>query len=109
MKITVRVWRQDGPEAEGKMVPYEVDEVSEHMSFLEMLDVLNERLTMQGEEPITFDHDCREGICGSCAMNIHGQNTLACLCRIDRTPTRDTKIYPLPHSECSLCGQKGMR
>lgn len=83
MKITVRVWRQDGPEAEGKMVPYEVDEVSEHMSFLEMLDVLNERLTMQGEEPITFDHDCREGICGSCDLVIDGvphgpQQTTTC-------------------------------
>ncbi|SEQ15742.1 succinate dehydrogenase/fumarate reductase iron-sulfur subunit [Microlunatus flavus] len=83
MKITVRVWRQDGPEAEGRMVPYEVDDVSEHMSFLEMLDVLNERLTMRGEEPITFDHDCREGICGSCDLVIDGiphgpQQTTTC-------------------------------
>jgi succinate dehydrogenase / fumarate reductase, iron-sulfur subunit len=83
LKITVRVWRQDGPEAEGRMVPYEVDDVSEHMSFLEMLDVLNERLTMRGEEPITFDHDCREGICGSCDLVIDGvphgpQQTTTC-------------------------------
>jgi succinate dehydrogenase / fumarate reductase iron-sulfur subunit len=83
VRITVRVWRQDGPDAEGRMVPYEVDDVSEHMSFLEMLDVLNERLTMQGEEPITFDHDCREGICGSCDLVIDGvphgpQQTTTC-------------------------------
>ena len=83
MNITVKVWRQDGPEAEGRMVPYEVEDVSEHMSFLEMLDVLNERLTMRGEEPITFDHDCREGICGSCDLVIDGiphgpQQTTTC-------------------------------
>ena len=83
MQITVNVWRQDGPDAKGRMVPYEVDDVSEHMSFLEMLDVLNERLTMQGEEPITFDHDCREGICGSCDLVIDGvphgpQQTTTC-------------------------------
>ena len=83
MRITVRVWRQEGPDVEGKMVPYEVDDVSEHMSFLEMLDVLNERLTMRGEEPITFDHDCREGICGSCDLVIDGvphgpQQTTTC-------------------------------
>ena len=73
MKITVRVWRQANPETEGEMVAYEVDDVSEHMSFLEMLDVLNERLTLEGEEPIAFDSDCREGICGMCGVMINGQ------------------------------------
>ena len=72
MNITVRVWRQAGPEAAGKMVSYEVPDVSEHMSFLEMLDVLNERLTMEGDDPIAFDHDCREGICGACGVVING-------------------------------------
>ena len=72
MKITVRVWRQANAEAEGRMVSYPVDDVSEHMSFLEMLDVLNERLTLAGDDPIAFDHDCREGICGSCGMMING-------------------------------------
>ncbi|KHL14541.1 succinate dehydrogenase / fumarate reductase iron-sulfur subunit [Mumia flava] len=72
MKITVRVWRQANPSAEGQMVSYELDDVSEHMSFLEMLDVLNERLTVTGEEPIAFDSDCREGICGMCGIVING-------------------------------------
>lgn len=73
MKITVRVWRQSGPEADGRMVDYPCDDVSEDMSFLEMLDVLNERLILSGEVPIAFDHDCREGICGSCGVVINGQ------------------------------------
>ncbi|MCB0336854.1 MAG: succinate dehydrogenase/fumarate reductase iron-sulfur subunit, partial [Bdellovibrionales bacterium] len=73
MNITLYVWRQAGPEEKGKMVRYEVKDVSEHMSFLEMLDVLNERLESQGEEPIAFEHDCREGICGACSMVINGK------------------------------------
>ena len=73
MKITLHVWRQPGPAAEGRMVRYEVDNVSPDMSFLEMLDMLNEQLILKGEEPIAFDHDCREGICGSCGMMINGQ------------------------------------
>jgi len=72
MKITLHVWRQKGPSASGKMVSYEVDNITEHMSFLEMLDVLNERLEATGEEPIAFDHDCREGICGACSLMING-------------------------------------
>lgn len=73
MKITVRVWRQPNAEAEGRMVSYEVDNVDTDMSFLEMLDVLNERLTMEGEDPIAFDSDCREGICGMCGVVINGE------------------------------------
>jgi succinate dehydrogenase / fumarate reductase iron-sulfur subunit len=73
VKITVRVWRQAGPDEPGKMVDYPVDEVGEDMSFLEMLDVLNEQLILDGEDPISFDHDCREGICGSCGMVINGR------------------------------------
>lgn len=72
MKIFLRVWRQDGPNDEGRFVSYTVDNVSEDMSFLEMFDLLNEELTMKGEEPVEFDHDCREGICGSCNMVING-------------------------------------
>lgn len=72
MKLTLHVWRQAHQGAEGRMVQYTVDDVSEHMSFLEMLDVLNERLVEQGDDPIAFDHDCREGICGSCGMMING-------------------------------------
>jgi succinate dehydrogenase / fumarate reductase, iron-sulfur subunit len=73
MNITVRVWRQTGPEDAGRMVSYDCPDVSPDMSFLEMLDVLNERLILAGEVPIAFDHDCREGICGSCGVVINGQ------------------------------------
>jgi succinate dehydrogenase / fumarate reductase iron-sulfur subunit len=81
MKIQLKVWRQKGPDAEGKLVDYTLNDVSPDMSFLEMLDVLNESLIRTGQDPVDFDSDCREGICGSCAMNINGQNTLACLCK----------------------------
>jgi len=72
MKLKLHVWRQASPAARGGFVDYEA-EVNEHMSFLEMLDVLNERLESQGDEPIVFDHDCREGICGTCGMVINGR------------------------------------
>ena len=72
MNITVRVWRQPGPYADGKMAIYQVNDISEDMSFLEMLDVLNERLTLRGADPIAFDSDCREGICGQCGLVING-------------------------------------
>jgi succinate dehydrogenase / fumarate reductase iron-sulfur subunit len=73
MKVTLNVWRQRGPRDPGAFQIYEVDGVSPDMSFLELFDVLNERLTSKGEEPVAFDHDCREGICGSCAMMINGR------------------------------------
>lgn len=73
MKITLNVWRQPASQAKGKLETYSLDHVSADMSFLEMFDMLNEQLTIQGKEPIAFSHDCREGICGSCAMMINGQ------------------------------------
>jgi succinate dehydrogenase / fumarate reductase iron-sulfur subunit len=73
VKLTVRIWRQAGPKADGKLVAYPVDGVSPDMSFLELLDVLNQDLIAAGEEPVAFDHDCREGICGSCGVVINGQ------------------------------------
>lgn len=73
MKLTVRIWRQAGPDAEGELVSYPVDGISPDMSFLEMLDILNEGLILRGEEPVAFDHDCREGICGSCGVVINGR------------------------------------
>src|SRR5919199_1555213 len=73
MKVTLRVWRQKDPSVKGKMVSYKLDDVSPDMSFLEMLDVLNEHLIMDGEDPVAFDHDCREGICGSCGLMINGK------------------------------------
>lgn len=72
MNITLRVWRQKGADDKGKMVTYGLEDVSRDMSFLEMLDVLNEQLTLSGDEPIAFDHDCREGICGACGVVING-------------------------------------
>ncbi len=72
MRLTLRIWRQAGPSAPGGFHTYEAPDVNPDMSFLEMLDVVNERLTAAGEAPIAFDHDCREGICGSCGMMIDG-------------------------------------
>ena len=73
MRLTLRVWRQANADAKGTMVTYHLDDVEEDMSFLEMLDVLNERLNSEGEEPVAFDSDCREGICGSCGLMINGE------------------------------------
>jgi len=72
MKLTLHVWRQANRDSAGKMVVYEANDISPDMSFLEMLDVVNERLTDRGEVPIAFDHDCREGICGMCSLMING-------------------------------------
>ncbi|MFD2698298.1 succinate dehydrogenase/fumarate reductase iron-sulfur subunit [Mesonia sediminis] len=73
MKLTLKIWRQDGANTKGKMVDYPIDGIEGDMSFLEMLDVLNEELVAKGEEPVEFDHDCREGICGSCSLQINGE------------------------------------
>lgn len=73
MDLTLKIWRQKGPKEAGKMVEYKVSKISGDMSFLEMMDVLNEQLIAEGEEPVDFDHDCREGICGSCSMFINGE------------------------------------
>jgi len=72
MRVKLHVWRQAGPDAKGAFETHEATDVSPDMSFLEMLDVLNERLSMSGAEPIAFDHDCREGICGACSLMING-------------------------------------
>jgi len=73
MRIILHVWRQKNSRDPGRLVRYEVPDVNEHMSFLEMLDVLNESLIEKGEDPIAFDHDCREGICGMCGMMVNGK------------------------------------
>ncbi|TRX23450.1 succinate dehydrogenase/fumarate reductase iron-sulfur subunit [Flavobacterium franklandianum] len=73
MKLTLQIWRQKNAKAEGKIVEYPIDGIEEDMSFLEMLDVLNEQLINKGDEPVSFDHDCREGICGSCSLFINGE------------------------------------
>ena len=96
MNLTLRIWRQKGPEDKGRMVTYPVDDVSPDMSFLEMLDVLNERLILAGEDPVAFDHDCREGICGMCGLMINGdahgpqRGTTACQLHMRQFSDGDT-------------------
>jgi len=93
MNITLNVWRQAGPNVAGKMVEYPAKNISPDMSFLEMLDVVNERLIEAGDQPIAFDHDCREGICGSCGMMIngaaHGPMKLTTACQLHMRSFKD--------------------
>ena len=96
LNLTLRIWRQAGPDAKGGFRDYQLNGVSTHMSFLEMLDVLNEQLIGSGEEPVEFDHDCREGICGMCSLMINGQAhgpdnaTTTCQLHMRRFKDRDT-------------------
>jgi succinate dehydrogenase / fumarate reductase, iron-sulfur subunit len=93
MRLTLHVWRQSGPGSSGRFVTYEAPDVTEHMSFLEMLDGVNERLIEKGDDPIAFDHDCREGICGSCGMMIngvaHGPQHATTACQLHMRQFRD--------------------
>ncbi|MDG2170217.1 MAG: succinate dehydrogenase/fumarate reductase iron-sulfur subunit [Opitutales bacterium] len=86
MKLTLRIWRQDGADASGKLVDYTMDDVSPDSSFLEMLDLLNEDLIDSGDDPVAFDHDCREGICGMCSLTIngipHGLERMTTVCQL---------------------------
>ncbi len=93
MKLTLHVWRQSGAKDTGRFERYEAADISEHMSFLEMLDVINEELTRDGGEPIAFEHDCREGICGSCGMMIngvpHGPKSMTTACQLHMRSFKD--------------------
>lgn len=86
MNLKLKVWRQPNAQAAGKLVEYQLNDVSANMSFLEMMDVLNEQLIVKGELPVAFDHDCREGICGTCSMYIngraHGPQKLSTTCQL---------------------------
>ncbi len=73
MNLTLKIWRQKNADTKGEMQTYQVSDISSDMSFLEMMDVLNEQLIAKGDEPVAFDHDCREGICGSCNLQINGE------------------------------------
>ncbi|MBN9297204.1 MAG: succinate dehydrogenase/fumarate reductase iron-sulfur subunit [Filimonas sp.] len=101
MRLKLKIWRQEGRDDYGKLVSYELDNVSEHMSFLEMLDMLNEQLISKGERVIEFDHDCREGICGQCGVMINGRahgplrNTTTCQLHMRSFKDGDT-IYIEP-------------
>ena len=98
LELTLKIWRQPGPNAEGRFQEYKLSGISTHMSFLEMLDVLNEQLIAQGEEPVAFDHDCREGICGTCGIVINGQphgpdrETTTCQLHMRRFQNGDTIV-----------------
>ncbi|GAA3944016.1 succinate dehydrogenase/fumarate reductase iron-sulfur subunit [Actinomadura viridis] len=96
MKLTLRVWRQKGPGDKGAMVEYALDDISPDASFLEMLDVLNEKLIAEGEEPVAFDHDCREGICGMCSLVIngtpHGPERATTTCQLHMRKFRDGEV-----------------
>jgi succinate dehydrogenase / fumarate reductase iron-sulfur subunit len=101
MKLTLHVWRQAGPDENGGFHTYHLNGVSPDMSFLELLDTLNERLTTEGQEPIAFDHDCREGICGSCGVvingNAHGPEAETATCQLHmRRFTDGDSIYIEP-------------
>jgi len=101
MNLTLKIWRQKGPTVKGKLVDYKVTDISEHMSFLEMMDVLNEQLIETGDEPVAFDHDCREGICGMCSLYIngqaHGPDTKITVCQLHmRTFSDEDTIYIEP-------------
>ena len=93
MKITLRVWRQSGPNDKGRLVTYEAPKVAPDMSFLEMLDSVNEELIARSEEPIAFDHDCREGICGMCSLVVngtaHGPEAGTTVCQLHMRAFRD--------------------
>ena len=93
MNLTLKVWRQSGPTSDGGLKEYRATDISPDMSFLEMLDVVNERLIEQGDVPIAFDHDCREGICGSCGMMIngvaHGPSRGTATCQLHMRSFRD--------------------
>jgi succinate dehydrogenase / fumarate reductase iron-sulfur subunit len=101
MNLTLKIWRQKNAEDKGGIKEYQVSEISEHMSFLEMMDVLNEQLIEKGDDPVAFDHDCREGICGMCSLHINGEphgpdhGTTTCQLHMRRFNTGDT-IYIEP-------------
>jgi len=86
MKLTLKIWRQENANAKGSFITYPIDGIEEDMSFLEMLDVLNEQLINKGDDPVVFDHDCREGICGTCSLQIngeaHGPDRLVTTCQL---------------------------
>lgn len=93
MKLKLKIWRQNDKKSKGQMVDYPLDNVSPDMSFLEMLDVLNEKLVHDGKDPVAFDHDCREGICGSCSLmingNAHGPEAMTTTCQLHMRKFKD--------------------
>jgi len=99
VRLTLEIWRQKGADDPGRFVRYDHDDVSEHMSFLEMLDVLNQKLIGKGEEPVSFDSDCREGICGMCGFVVngypHGPQPLTTVCQLHMRHFHDGEVLRL--------------
>jgi succinate dehydrogenase / fumarate reductase iron-sulfur subunit len=93
VRLTLKVWRQKGPDDKGRLETYQVDDADEDMSFLELLDVLNEKIILSGGDPVAFDHDCREGICGACSMVVngyaHGPQKATTVCQLHLRHFRD--------------------
>jgi succinate dehydrogenase / fumarate reductase iron-sulfur subunit len=96
LNLTLRIWRQEGPDVQGDFEEYAAPGISEDASFLEMLDIVNDRLTLEGREPITFEHDCREGICGACGVMIngvpHGPQSGTATCQLHMRKFRDGDV-----------------
>ncbi len=96
IKLTLKVWRQKDGKSQGQLVEYKLDNISQDSSFLEMMDILNEQLVSKGEEPVVFDHDCREGICGMCSMTIngipHGPERLTTVCQLHMRKFKDGDV-----------------
>ena len=99
MKLTLKIWRQKNAQDKGNMVTYPIDGINGDMSFLEMLDVLNNQLIEQGDEPVAFDHDCREGICGMCSLFIngeaHGPDRLVTTCQLHMRKFKDGDVITI--------------
>ena len=106
MKLYLKIWRQKNNQSKGSMIDYEIDNISPDMSFLEMMDVLNEKIIEGNGDPVAFDHDCREGICVSCSMFIngepHGPDKLITTCQLHMRKFKDGDIYILSHLELKL-------
>jgi succinate dehydrogenase iron-sulfur subunit len=114
VKITLRIWRQQQREDSGRMVTYHLDDISPDMSFLEMLDVLNQQLTLSGVDPVAFDSDCREGICGICGLVIngiaHGPEAAIATCQLQMHSFRDGDVIDIePWRARPFSGPEGPR
>ena len=107
MNFTLKVWRQKNREEKGGLESYNISGISEHSSFLEMLDVMNEQLISEGNTPIAFDHDCREGICGSCSLYIngeaHGPDRKVTTCQLHMRMFKDGETIYIEHGVLPQC------
>ena len=106
MKLYLKIWRQKNNQSKGSMIDYEIDNISPDMSFLEMMDVLNEKIIEENGDPVAFDHDCREGICGSCSMFIngepHGPDKLITTCQLHMRKFKDGDTISVYYTHLTL-------